>query len=471
MSREPKDAKDDAAKPSMPRFAPGRYEVTASRWFGRGRSLVEEAQTGFTAPIIGLLPGESATVFVPDGLLRDAVVEQLDVTTRSAWRVPPPCDQAQICPGCTMQWVSVEGRADYARTLVREVLERFGGFEARALPPIAVEMGEEGGHRARTKFWLRARDASADDAPPRAHVDGPADVDAASNDASSVDDAAPHAQAPVRAEAGMRRRGDAEAPLVDFTRCLANAPALRAAVDAIRRVGFSTAQWAAWGDASPPLELDWSDDAGLGVDASAWPPEAARVLLEAIQAPLEAELGRPVFSAEATRPWTPVNPAMHARLYALTASWLPLDGRRVFDLTCGDGGLSFHFADEGAEVFASDRHWEAVQRTAARARVGGYARVHCRGGDALAVLTGARRRGEEVDLIVINPMREPVGEATMRAAAESGAEALLYLAPAPKAGAKDLAVLREEGWTLRRVAAVDLHPWTGQLMMVVLAVR
>lgn len=457
MRREPSDAKGDAAKGAMPRFSTGRYEVTASRWFGRGRSLVEEAETGFTAPIIGLLPGETATVSVPDGLLRDAVVEVLDPATISAWRVSPTCDQAEVCPGCAMQWVSRDGRADYARTLVREVLERFGGFETRALPPLVVEMGDEGGHRARTKFWLRARDTPED-----------ADGGAAAHGTTLPRGVA---QTPVRAEAGMRRRGDAEAPLVDFARCVANAPELRLAVDVIRRVEISAAQWASWGETSPPLELDWSADTGLSIDASAWPPEAARALIDAIQAPLAAALQRPVSAADATRPWTPVNPAMHTRLYALVASWLQLDGRRVFDLTCGDGSLTFHFAREGAEVFASDRHWEAVQRTEARARVGGYGRVHCRGGDALAVLAGARRRGEAVDLIVINPMREPVGEATMRAAAQSGAEELLYLAPAPKAGAKDLAILRDEGWTLQRVAAVDLHPWTGQLMMAALLAR
>lgn len=91
--------------------------------------------------------------------------------------------------------------------------------------------------------------------------------------------------------------------------------------------------------------------------------------------------------------------------------------------------------------------------------------IETRGGDALAVLRGAKKRQEPVDLVVINPMREPVGEATMRAVHESGATELLYLAPAPKAGAKDLGVLGLLGWELKQCVAVDLHPWTGQLMM------
>lgn len=414
-----------------PVFQPAEYIVDSIQWFGRGRCLSQEKSTAFTAPVAGLLPGETARVAIEDGMLRNARI--VDVLTRSPDRVAPSCSQAAICPGCTMQHVGREGRAHYAATLVAEVLEKYAGF-AWNVADVDVVMGPDGDHRTRTRLMLRQ--------------------------------GAP-------AEVGMRRSRTSTEPLVDFRVCRANAPELRAVAEVLAEEAWPEPVVASAEDGLVSVEVEVLRDADgrstllVSEDATAVASWAHAVLDDA-----RARLGvDAVRLAGDDRPWTHANPAMSERLYAYILERLLVDARRVFDLTCGDGGCTFAMAACGATVFASDRHWEAVQRTAASAAARGIAEVHCRGGDALAVLKGAAKRGEVADIIVINPMREPVGDDTMHAVDASDATELLYMAPAPKAGAKDLRVLREAGWRLDHVAAVDLHPWTGQVMMVAIARR
>lgn len=450
MSEDKNSSRQPSANPqrtpTRARFEAGTYTVQAWRWFGRGRCLAEETRTGFTAPILGLLPGETATVEVESGLLRDALVQAESIDAPSPWRVAPPCSQAAICPGCTMQHVSQPGREDYAATLITEVLQRFGGFDSPPTP--RVRMGAAGDHRVRTKVWLRQ--PATDETRVELREQGDAGM----------------REGPW--EAGMRQRGKPQAPLVDFSRCVANAALLREAVGWLKTMPLSDADWARWDGESPSLELELvqpdASPLALHLEADEWEVGDRERLLHYLQDCAAAWGALSVELVPAERPWTHVNPGMQAELYEEVVSAVSLEGKRVFDLTCGDGGLSVELARAGAIVAASDRHWPAVQRCAARAEAEGMP-IETRGGDALAVLRGAKKRQEPVDLVVINPMREPVGEATMRAVHESGATELLYLAPAPKAGAKDLGVLGLLGWELKQCVAVDLHPWTGQLMM------
>lgn len=458
--------------PATP-LARGPHRVEAWRWFGRGRVLAQELVTGFTAPVLGLLPNERAQLWIEDGLLRDGTVLLESLENPSPWRVKPPCSQAAICPGCAMQHVSEEGRSDYARTLILEVLERFAGFASPPEPDIV--MGVAGDHRVRTKVWLRRPAFSAacslSNAPDGDATQSAFDGAPGRGIASiTSEEAGATAESKRQWEVGMRQRGTMSAPLVDFSQCIANAPLLRQAVTWLQTLPLMGSTWDAWNNESPSLELELVAHT-LQIEADAWPMEQRTLLLEHMRVRAEESAAlQSVELVQAERPWTHVNPSMQERLYDKALQSLDWAGKTVFDLTCGDGGLSFHLAAAGAQVFASDRHWPSVQRTAARAafeaeRSPELPTVQTRGGDALAVLTGAKKRGEKVDIVVINPMREPVGESTMHAVHESGATELFYLAPAPKAGAKDLATLASQGWMLTQCAAIDLHPWTGQLMM------
>lgn len=440
----------DLTVPSIPthaKFTQGVYTVLADRWFGRGRVLSMEQSTGFTAPLLDLLPHEQAQVQIgDDGLLRNARIVAESLQNPSPWRQKPPCPHASVCPGCTLQHVTLHGRDDYQRALIAEVLQRFGGFTPEELPAIQVRRGKEGDHRMRTKLWLRPNLFSADENadPSRAKVP---DETRSKIDAWQV---------------GMRQRGAKDAPLVDFSACLANAVILRQSAQRLQTLSLDARAWQKLPAKDQWVEFAW-DAHTLWMDASAWPDVLQQQALLHMQT--SKDIGHLVQAAATDAPWTPVNPPMQQALYDAIFESMDMRGKKIFDLTCADGGLTFALAERGAEVWASDRHWPAVERTRAQAEARGMTNVHTRGGNAEAVLNGAMRRNEPVDVLVINPMREPMGEQTMLSAHQSGARDLFYLAPAPKAGAKDLTILRKLGWTILRSDAFVLHPWTGQSML------
>lgn len=421
--------------------------MVADRWFGRGRVLSKEQSTGFTAPLLDLLPQEKAQVQIgDDGLLRNARIVQGSVQNPSPWRQIAPCPHANICPGCTLQHVTVEGRDDYQRALIAEVLQRFGGFAPEEIPAIEVRRGKEGDHRMRTKLWLRP------DLPWTNENAAPTSVKGVVETDDKID----------AWQVGMRQRDHKDAPLVDFSGCLANAAILRQAAERLQRLCLDGRAWQNLPTKDQWVEFAW-DGHTLWMDTSAWSETLQQQALLHMQA--SDTLGHFVQPAHTDAPWTPVNPPMQQALYDAIFESMEVRGKKIFDLTCADGGLTFALAEQGAEVWASDRYWPAVERTRAQAEARGMTNVHTRGGNAEAVLQGAARRKEEVDVLIINPMREPVGEQTMHQVHQSGASDLFYLAPAPKAGAKDLRILRKLGWTIRRSDAFVLHPWTGQSML------
>lgn len=435
MNQEPKSPKLE----SKTGMNAGNYEVHALRWFGRGRVLCEALETGVTSPLLGFLPGEKGIVEVgADGMFRNGKVVELHEV--SPHRVEPACSQFGRCPGCATQHVSREERARYAQTLCAEVLERFGDWPI--LPEsVNVVMGEEGGHRERSRLRIR-RDVRVEN---------------------------------FALEVGMAQWPDASLPFADFSVCVANHESLRWGAAALKGLpeslwlDFERAGWVQSGETSVELEL--ADGKLLVIADDAEQASSLSTYLSALEgAPRAIEVGSP------ERAWSHANPSMQDRLYDHALSMVDVRGKTVWDLTCGEGGFSLAMARRGAKVFASDRHWEAVQRCTRAALenaegFGAGGSVITRGGDALSVLKGSARRGEVPDIVVINPMREPLGEEVMEAVDASGAKFVLYLAPAPKAGSRDFFHLRSRRWTLGACSAVDLHPWTGQVMMVFCALR
>jgi len=100
----------------------------------------------------------------------------------------------------------------------------------------------------------------------------------------------------------------------------------------------------------------------------------------------------------------------------------------------------------------------------------GLGNVTFAGGKAATVASRRAAAGERYGLVVLNPMREPLGEAVMRAVDVLATSTILYLAPAPVSGARDIAALPAR-WALARVAAVSLHPGTAAVMMAALLRR
>ncbi|MCB9533858.1 MAG: methyltransferase domain-containing protein [Myxococcales bacterium] len=161
--------------------------------------------------------------------------------------------------------------------------------------------------------------------------------------------------------------------------------------------------------------------------------------------------------------WVQPSPPRAAALVAWVEDALGAPAS-VFDATCGTGTLTLALARRGARVLAADASWEAVQSTARAAAAAGYA-VETRGGRVQTLAPRLHAAGERFDAVIVNPMREPIGDATMQALGAIARHRVLVLAPAPAAGARDVRALVDAGWEVERIAAVNLHPGTAAVML------
>lgn len=160
------------------------------------------------------------------------------------------------------------------------------------------------------------------------------------------------------------------------------------------------------------------------------------------------------------------NSAVAAGLYRAARDWsAALPASRVLDLFCGIGGFALHLAQPGRDVHGIELSRAAVD-SANRAATGNGLPATFAVADA-DTLDAATLAGAE--LVVVNPPRRGVGEATCSALVEAAPRWILYSSCNPQSLARDLARLR--GYRPRRARLFDMFPHTPHAEILVLLER
>jgi 23S rRNA (uracil1939-C5)-methyltransferase len=150
------------------------------------------------------------------------------------------------------------------------------------------------------------------------------------------------------------------------------------------------------------------------------------------------------------------NPALVEAALSL-AGVLPED--RVLELYCGNGNLTFAFAQRAKQMTAVESNAAALvlaRRSANEARREGIRFVQ---GDAAKVCQGLISEGCAYDLVLVDPPR--TGARGLALWAEQlGARAVLYVACDPAALARDAKELEARGFIANAVQVLDLFPYT-----------
>ena len=436
--------------------------VHAIRWFGGGKCLVEDESTGETFTAARVLPGERVHLRRYERAGRRVPVAD-EVLVPSPHRVTPTCPEFERCTGCDLLHVSEAEEARYKALTIREVLERFAGVVLDPSVGDVVHVGNapRGDHR------VRARLTCDWDAPALA--------------------------------LGLR---GFDGQVVNIPHCPANAPVLRATLQRLHAVfsahpcpAIRALEVVTSGANSVvtivPQDADFKPLSGIDTDTIADAaarfaavPGVVAVARETADAP---ELLHGVWPdqhavgdmrlAPAPGAWTQPTPHRADGLYAWVQSLGAHTNARMLDATCGTGGLTFAVAPQAASVLGVDANWAAVvsaTESAARLEHAGAIRpnsVAFRGGKIETVSARLLAEGAEFDFTIVNPMRRSIGEECMQTLAALTQGPILYLAPAPRAGAEDVGALVRAGYAVQQVAAIHLHPGTSKVMMGVLLGR
>jgi 23S rRNA (uracil1939-C5)-methyltransferase len=167
------------------------------------------------------------------------------------------------------------------------------------------------------------------------------------------------------------------------------------------------------------------------------------------------------------------NTEMAERLYGLAIDYAaPAATERVYDLYCGIGTIGLLMAPRVAEVWGLELVEEAIADAIANARLNEVDNAHFFAGDVRLALRELVQRAGRPDTLVVDPPRSGLSQKVVRRIIEAGPRRIVYVSCNPTTLAPNAAQLvRDGGYSLRRVRPVDMFPQTPHIECVALLER
>ena len=168
-----------------------------------------------------------------------------------------------------------------------------------------------------------------------------------------------------------------------------------------------------------------------------------------------------------------VNPVQTERLYGTALEFAGLTGEEtVWDLYCGIGTISLFLARRAGRVCGVEIVPQAIRDAKNNAAINDISNARFYVGKAEEVLPGMyEKEGVQADVIVVDPPRKGCEQVVLETMVKMQPERIVYVSCDPATLARDVKYLRENGYELDRVKAVDMFPHTVHVETVVLLGR
>ena len=149
--------------------------------------------------------------------------------------------------------------------------------------------------------------------------------------------------------------------------------------------------------------------------------------------------------------------------------WLNVPG--VLDLYCGAGTITLIMARAAGAVLGVEVVPQAVEDARENARRNGIENAEFFCGDAGEAAAMLAKKGEKIDVVVVDPPRKGLSPEAVAAVAAFAPRKLVYVSCDPATLARDIARLKELGFHLKSAQTVDLFPRCAHIESVVLFTR
>lgn len=170
-----------------------------------------------------------------------------------------------------------------------------------------------------------------------------------------------------------------------------------------------------------------------------------------------------------------VNPVQTEKLYAKAVEFAGLTGKEsVWDLYCGIGTISLFMAKNAGKVYGVEIIPEAIEDAKGNAERNGFTNTEFFVGKAEEVLPQfyeSASREEDMlhpDVIVVDPPRKGCDVQCLDTMIKMQPERIVYVSCDSATLARDLKILCEGGYELKKAVCVDMFGMTGHVETVVL---
>ena len=130
----------------------------------------------------------------------------------------------------------------------------------------------------------------------------------------------------------------------------------------------------------------------------------------------------------------------------------------VLDLYCGVGTITLAMAKAAGRVIGVEVEPQAVADARDNARRNGIENAEFFCGDAGQAAVSLREQGLTPDVVVVDPPRKGLSPDVIQALAQMSPRKIVYISCDPATLARDVALLKVQGFQLLEARAVDMFP-------------
>lgn len=163
-----------------------------------------------------------------------------------------------------------------------------------------------------------------------------------------------------------------------------------------------------------------------------------------------------------------INGTQTEKLYAKALEYAdPKKDETVFDLYCGTGSISLFLAQKAHRVIGVEIVEKAIENAKENADLNGMKNTMFYAGDCAEVVDKLLKQGESADIVVVDPPRKGCSEDMLSLIKQMSPKKLVYVSCNSATLARDVKILKEYGFTLKKVCGVDMFPNSGHVECVV----
>ena len=137
----------------------------------------------------------------------------------------------------------------------------------------------------------------------------------------------------------------------------------------------------------------------------------------------------------------------------------------IFDLYSGTGTIAQILAPVAKKVIGVEIIPEAVEAAKINAGINGLTNCEFIADDVLNALDNIK---DKPDFIVLDPPRDGINPKALKKIIDYGVESMVYISCKPTSLARDLVMLQESGYEVKKGCCIDMFPNTGHVETVVL---